>query len=170
MYIKNKNIINTSDISVVVQGAIDVNNTPKCLNSIRKYLPNSEIILSTWKESNTDSLSYDILVENEDCGGFLYDKNISKLNNNNRMILSTQKGLEKANRKYILKLRSDLEIINTNLLKNFNNDLKRYENFKLFKERILAYQIYSLKFEELDDDIKKDIIDLFMYQIGVSLG
>lgn len=38
------NIIDTKDISVVVQGAIDKGYTPLCLKSIRKYLPESEII------------------------------------------------------------------------------------------------------------------------------
>ena len=43
------NGIDTNDISVVVQGAIDQINTPKCLRSIRKRLPGAEIILSTWE-------------------------------------------------------------------------------------------------------------------------
>ena len=42
------NGIDKKDISVVVQGAIDKEWTPLCLKSIRKYLPESEIILSTW--------------------------------------------------------------------------------------------------------------------------
>lgn len=43
----------SNDITVVVQGAIDRKLTPKCLKSIRKHLPDAEIILSTWeKQSN----------------------------------------------------------------------------------------------------------------------
>ena len=48
------NGIDTNDISVVVQGAIDQINTPKCLRSIRKRLPGAEIILSTWEGSPID--------------------------------------------------------------------------------------------------------------------
>ena len=47
-------MINSKDISVVVQGAIDKENTPKCLESIRKYLPDAEIILSTWEGSEVE--------------------------------------------------------------------------------------------------------------------
>ena len=42
-------MIKSEDISVVVQGAIDKVNTPKCLESIRKVLPRAEIVLSTWE-------------------------------------------------------------------------------------------------------------------------
>ena len=56
-------MINSIDISVVVQGAIDKENTPKCLKSIREFLPNAKIILSTWKNSNVENLDYDMLVE-----------------------------------------------------------------------------------------------------------
>ncbi|TXJ44182.1 hypothetical protein EPJ70_08075 [Brachyspira aalborgi] len=60
------NIIDTKDISVVVQGAIDKGYTPLCLKSIRKYLPESEIILSTWEGSDVENLDYDVLVLNKD--------------------------------------------------------------------------------------------------------
>ena len=62
------NGIDTNDISVVVQGAIDQINTPKCLRSIRKRLPGAEIILSTWEGSPIDGLDYDKLVLNKDPG------------------------------------------------------------------------------------------------------
>lgn len=60
------NVIDTKDISVVVQGAIDKGYTPLCLKSIRKYLSESEIILSTWEESDVENLGYDVLVLNKD--------------------------------------------------------------------------------------------------------
>ena len=55
-------MIKSEDISVVVQGAIDKFNTPKCLKSIRKVLPRAEIVLSTWEKSDVNGLDYDILV------------------------------------------------------------------------------------------------------------
>ena len=39
----------SNDITVVVQGAIDRKLTPKCLKSIRKHLPDAEIILQHGK-------------------------------------------------------------------------------------------------------------------------
>ena len=60
------NNIDTKDISVVVQGAIDKGYTPLCLKSIIKYLPESEIILSTWEGREVDNLDYDVLILSED--------------------------------------------------------------------------------------------------------
>ena len=100
-------MIKPEEISVVVQGAIDKDNTAKCLKSIRYYLPKSEIILSTWENSNIDDLDYDILVENKDPGALIQDPLYGAYNNGNRQLLSTQEGIKKATRKYILKLRTD---------------------------------------------------------------
>ena len=50
------NGIDTKDISVVVQGAVDKINTPKCLESIRKFLPCAEIVLSTWEGTDVTGL------------------------------------------------------------------------------------------------------------------
>ena len=65
----------TSDISVVVQGAIagpskdgKAYPTRDCLLSIRRRLPGAEIILSTWKGSDVTGLDYDQLVLNDDPG------------------------------------------------------------------------------------------------------
>ena len=41
-------IIDSAEISVVVQGIIDGEKTKKCIESIRHFLPNSDIVLSTW--------------------------------------------------------------------------------------------------------------------------
>lgn len=65
------NGIDTKDISVVVQGAVG-GYTPVCLASVRKHLPESEIVLSTWKGSNVEGLDYDVLVLSDDPGGFDY--------------------------------------------------------------------------------------------------
>ena len=75
-------MIDSKDISVVVQGAVNKNETPKCLKSIRKFLPNAEIILSTWEGSDTKNLDYDILVLNKDPKAEPI-KEIEKKKNNN---------------------------------------------------------------------------------------
>ena len=49
-------MIDSNDISVIVQGAINKNETTKCLQSIRQYLPGAEILLSTWDGSNITDL------------------------------------------------------------------------------------------------------------------
>lgn len=135
----------SKDISVVVQGPIHKIRTKKCLKSIRNILPDAEIILSTWDGSNIDGLEYDILIMNETPIA-IQQKNITttKLYNNlNRMILSTNKGLEKASRKYILKLRTDSILDNSNFISYFDAFQERSNEYKLFTNRIIASTLFS---------------------------
>ena len=96
--------IKSSEISVVVQGAVDKELTPKCLLSIRKYLPEAEIILSTWEGTDVSGLSYDKVLLNKDPGAFPYLRNSLKSNNLNRYLVSSRNGIQKASKKYILKI------------------------------------------------------------------
>lgn len=140
-----QNNIKSEDISVVVQGPIHKKRTKKTLLSIRKNLPNAQIILSTWENSDVDGLEYDILILNKDPGAVLQKKIKRKAlyNNLNRMILSTNSGVNKATRKYILKLRTDAYINNLGFLEMFNSFSKRCEEYKLFKKRIIASTLFS---------------------------
>lgn len=136
-------MIDSKDISVVVQGAIDKKNTLKCLKSIRKFLPEAEIILSTWENSDVEGLDYDILVLNQDPGFEICDYICKTKNNVNRQIISTLNGLKSSNRKYTMKLRSDMIITSTSFLKCFS----KYDDFrnpkcKIFKNRIIINNLY----------------------------
>lgn len=42
-------MIDSKDVSVVLQGAIDYRCTSDVVRSVRKFLPDSELIVSTWK-------------------------------------------------------------------------------------------------------------------------
>ena len=139
--------IESKDISVVVQGAIDKVNTPKCLRSIRKYLPQAEIILSTWKGSDLSELDYDVLVENDDPGFEFWNPQKTIPYNLNRQLVSTKQGLLKTSRKYVLKLRSDLEIRGLGFIFYFNKFQKRDENYIIAKQKIVVSSLYSIKFE-----------------------
>lgn len=140
----------SNDITVVVQGAIDRKLTPKCLKSIRKYLPYAEIILSTWENSQTEGLDYDVLLLNQDPGGFKHDFAIynkpRSMNNFNRQLVSARNGVFKASRQYCLKLRSDLVLNNSNFLKYWDKFNKQNEEFKIFKHRVLCSSIYSREY------------------------
>lgn len=130
------NEIDTKDISVVVQGAIDKEYTPLCLKSIRKYLPESEIILSTWQNSEVNNLDYDILVLNEDPGYSLMSP--FEVNNIKRQIVSTINGIKKSSRNYILKIRTDISLYGNRFLKFFRKYNKFNYDYKFVKERILV--------------------------------
>jgi hypothetical protein len=136
-------MINSKNISIVVQGAIDKELTPKCLKSIRKYLSKATIILSTWENSDIKYLDYDMLVESIDPGAEICDDVYNIRNNVNRQIVSTKNGLKIVKTNYAMKLRSDMKLKNTNFLKFFGKyDGFRNEICKIFKNRIIINNLY----------------------------
>lgn len=136
--------LDSKDISVVIQGPIFKDITQKTIQSVRTKLPHAEIILSTWENSDVQNLDFDEVIFNKDPGGVLQKKVQSKLYCNlNRMIVSTNAGVKKCTRKYILKLRSDLILDNTKFLEVFEYFPNRFGEYKLFEKRILASTLFS---------------------------
>lgn len=139
-------MISSDQISVVVQGPIhgtkdDSENdkiTKRCCHRIRELLPEAEIIISTWNGSNVDEIEKDIVVFNEDPGGIIMRMHgVDRMNNTNRMLVSTYNGISKASRKYTIKLRSDMWLENLNFIDKFGKYPIREHN-SLFKERIIV--------------------------------
>lgn len=135
--------INTNDISVVVQGAIVPNLTAACLLSVREHLPGAEIILSTWIGMDVSNLSYDILLLNKDVGTVKYDFIYNNFNNCNRQLYSTQQGLIKVSKKYVLKIRTDTVLENNHFLKYWDKFPARERAFQYFNHRVLVSSVYS---------------------------
>lgn len=148
--------INSKDISVIVQGAIDNEETPKCLKSIRECLPDCEIILSTWQNSDTNGLDFDILVLSEDPGSVTVEESKHQMfcNNINRQLISTQEGLKNAARTYALKLRSDLILTNADFLEYFDKFQSKSKNYNLFKRKILVSDLFT-RFNMKTNDRKR---------------
>lgn len=138
--------IDTRDISVVVQGAVESKLTKKCLKSIRHNLPEAEIILSTWKGSEIQQLDYDTLILNDDPGSlgwhYYYGERIVPVNFN-RQLVSTKAGIQKATRKYVLKIRSDFYLKNNSFLSLYNDLNNRELPFHYFKNRVLIPSVYT---------------------------
>jgi hypothetical protein len=143
-----KGSITQKSISVIVQGIIDPVNTQKCLRAIRNHLPDSEIILSTWKGSDVSRLDYDILVLNEDPGASNYDAIRSAKNNINRQLLSTQGGIAKASGKFILKLRSDLILESSAFLFYFDKFSAYDPAFHILTRRLMVPSLFSRFFSD----------------------
>lgn len=146
-YIREKRVffktkIKSQDISVVVQGAVNADYIYNTLRSIRKFLPNAEIVLSTWEGTNISDLDYDILVLNKDPGAEIFTPD-GKRQNQNRQILSSRNGIKKTTRKYVLKIRSDMEIKGTKFLSYFKKYNKRHQECRILKERILINSLYT---------------------------
>ena len=155
--------IKSNEISVIVQGRVEMPATRKCLQSIRKYLPDAEIVLSTWEKSDLTHIKglYNILALNKDPGAVIFDDKENKQNNLNRIIVSSQNGIKAATRKYVLRLRSDLILKNKNVLKLADNFKVKNPEKSLFKQRIFAYDIFSIKY-----DIKKRIKQRMLFHIS----
>lgn len=113
------NIVNESDLTFVVQGGVgDSDSLTRCIQSIKKYFPNSKIILSTWKGSDCKKYNVDKLVLSDDTNIVEYFyKNQNILNNINRQIISSKNGLKKSKTKYSVKLRTDMVFKSNKLLK-----------------------------------------------------
>lgn len=137
-------MIKSEEISVVVQGNIDLKYIETCLTSIRHVLPKAELILSTWiedkKKLNSLNLNCDKYVFSKDPGAELLNKESKSTNNINRQIISTQKGLAVATRKYILKYRSNMSLLSNNFLYFYE---KHSENADFFKQKLLVVDYYT---------------------------
>jgi hypothetical protein len=136
-------MINSFEISIVVQGSIDKIYTFKCLQSIRNHLPDSEIVLSTWEGADVSGLDYDILVLSKDPGASIYDNIRRARNNINRQLRSTQNGIAKATGKFILKLRSDLVLESSAFLFYFDKFPIYDPVFHIFTQRLMVPSLFS---------------------------
>jgi|GEM_PF-6828794 len=119
-------------------GKIDI--TKELIVSVRKYFPQSSIILSTYRGSNFTDLDYDELVPSKDPGseGEIYD---GQPNNVNRIIVTSLSGLKKVNTRYTLKLRPDMLIEGLGFYEIFEKyrDLPPFDDhMKIFEGRVLA--------------------------------
>ena len=135
--------IHLKDISVVVQGAISKEFSRNALKSVRKHLPDAEIILSTWIGSDVAGLDYDELVENEDPGAEVLHEQWGQKHNLNRQIVSTKNGIKRATRQYVLKIRTDIALTGNGFLEYFDKFQKRNDYCKCLEKRVITCQYYA---------------------------
>ena len=144
-------LIDSSRISVIIQGLTHHVIGDKsclfyrCVNSIKYYLPNAEIIVSTWKGQSCDESVVDKVIYNDE------PESIKTLHvkawNYNKMMVSTYQGLLNVEREYALKFRADLLLEGLNFFyikpkKNLNKKLLKY---KLLKQPINVTNLYIKK-------------------------
>lgn len=165
--------IKDDEISFVVQGSIS-EETSYTINSIRKYFPNSKIILSTWVGADVCDLSKDIeVVFNEDPGhiNFYHTKNSIcryKKNNINRQIVSTLNGLKKVSTKYAAKIRSDLVITDKNFVDMFYSQNDNCKNsFNVFAKKIFITNLFTIDVNKRD--MPHHPSDLFQFGLTKDL-
>lgn len=146
-------MVKPKEISVVVQGPIvgkrdwpqSKRLTERALDSIRRFLPGAEIILSTWAGSQVDGLSFDRLVESQDPGGLLLHEHKGKklFFNCSRQIVSAREGLRVATRPYAVKFRTDMVFESAGFLDYFGRYPQRASEWAVFRERVVVGTMFS---------------------------
>lgn len=138
-------MIDSSEISVVIQGAFNAAITHKTIASVRKYLPKAEIILSVWEGTALPkNLPVDKTVFNKDPGFCYYsDEKSPKKNNVNRQIVSTLAGLKIASKKYALKIRTDFVLTGKNFLNYFDKYKKVNPKWQLFEKKLISCSYFA---------------------------
>jgi len=161
-----KHRIDLKDISFVVQGVIDSVNTPICLYSIKKYFPDSPIILSTWEGSDVSMFERKsvTIVLNKDPGGFEYERYDKKkiYNNVNRQIVSSYNGLKHVQTYYAIKIRSDMAVLSNRFVKYLFKFPKRSNEYRLFENRVILY-CFTSKFQFKEEKTPFHISDWFYF-------
>lgn len=134
-------MIDSKDISVVIQGPVR-SDTKRCLESIRRVLPNAEMIFSTWNDEEICGLDFDKLVRSVLPPAFPQHRSSGTLNNLNRLLRSSKAGVAEASRPYILKIRSDLILENDNFLNNFELYPDRGSR-SVFRHKVIVPMTFS---------------------------
>jgi|GEM_PF-1465370 len=145
---------NSRRISIVVQGPVvgmpadkwRRRLTAQCLLHLRRLLPDSELILSTWRDMPCEQLEFDRLVQSDDPGGMLCDDEHRVFNNINRQVVSSHAGLAAATRPFALKIRSDLLLGSVRFLEYWQAFPRRDPRYQFAADRILNCSVYARRF------------------------
>lgn len=144
-------------LSIVLQGPVRHNNeicptTWAYIMRTRNTFPQAEVIVSTWKESAEQDgiLSERLKNENiklvlsDDPGALIMEDQGGKyVNNVNRLLLSSRRGVEAATRNLTVKLRTDCYLHSRNLIRLLSSKvlsldgITRDPHFSVFKSRVI---------------------------------
>ena len=162
------NSIDYREISVVIQGAVDQIYTPMAVESVRRYLPGAQIVISTWKGTSVTGLDFDRIVFNNDPGAPYFDKTpgVRHYDNRNRLLVSTQGGIAQISTKYTLKMRSDCILWGDGIVRNFGRYPKKSGELCLFQEKLVVGEqcnIMKLHFKDYSRPYVFHISDWFCF-------
>lgn len=137
--------IDSADISVVIQGPLYRHLGPHCgiepcIKSVRKHLPNAEIVVSTWQHEDVTGVTADKIVVSPDPGCQL-DCTGNQININ-RMVQSTSAGIKAASRLYVMKFRSDHNLTGTALARIGSIAQGTPEHVRLFHRPITVTTLF----------------------------
>lgn len=137
------------NISFVVQGPILKDSNPQegafstcdVLKSIRKFYPNAEVILSTWKNADLMGLDYDKVLLNNDPGSIIIST-IPNPYNHNRLIVSSRNGIEHATYDIVVKTRTDIIFTSNSILNLVQYIIPINATYAVFSNYIISTNYY----------------------------
>ena len=130
-------------ISLIIQGDV-LSHINKQIAEIRKFFPQSEIIVSTCQKPEVNIIGADKVIVSDDPGFFYYsDRPGEKVNNVNRQIVTTLTGLKAANNDYAFKLRSDFFLKGDDFLKYWDKFPLSEKEYTVFEHKLLACCYFS---------------------------
>ena len=136
--------IDSNEVSVVIQGPVGPA-AVETVASVRRFLPGAQLILSTWRGSATDGLAVDEVILSDDPGSVPYPEPNGtaspRMANTNRMLRSSRAGLERAERTYALKLRTDSPLTGTGFLSWWGRFERRRDSLKVFQSRVVTTSV-----------------------------
>ncbi|WP_111655594.1 WavE lipopolysaccharide synthesis family protein [Isoalcanivorax indicus] len=150
-------MISSKDITVVVQGPVhafagrpqEEGITQRCLASVRRFLPEARLVLSTWEGQELEGLDHDELVLSPDPGGnivsYKRDGTPRRLNHN-RQIVSTMAGLRRVTTPYAMKLRSDNALSGCGFFDLQQRYRRRGADLRWFGERVVLTNTFTRKY------------------------
>ena len=135
--------ISPEEISVVIQGPLHLDQTPgayDCIESIRRHLPGAEIIVSTWL-SEPDLPASDISVLRSELPPLAIDIDGRPINTQ-RQRLSTLRGIEAAERRYVLKFRANHRLTDARIAQVARYEDDGLEQYRLFSSPITTTTMF----------------------------
>lgn len=178
--------ISNKDITFVVCGLVSTNQknpftAVNALKSIRKYFPESPIVLSTWDEESTEELEglYDCLVKNSPSkvkNGLVrcsLNPDNLKMNSINLQAFSVHQGLLKVKTKYAVRFRTDFYLQNRNFIDNY---VKWHEVFSqsnpdytVFHDKVMIPKTFTRNPEKTKGYYAFETSDFFAFGLTEDL-
>ncbi|MDN5100456.1 hypothetical protein O8C83_06430 [Aliarcobacter butzleri] len=176
-------LVKDENITVVIQGDLFLDhnsskyNVLNCILSLKKILPASRIVVSTWENEKKHEDKLINLVDK-----IVYSKlpdaikSLDISNNINRQVVSTLSGLNEVKTKYALKIRANfsldfksslfLETNKINILEMVHNPIYTFNLFSLpdyvqFAQIDILKNFWNLNIEEKDFFTQKRFLGLF---------
>ncbi|WP_372880908.1 WavE lipopolysaccharide synthesis family protein [Psychromonas sp.] len=144
-----KKQVKPSDITFVLQGPVIKDITILSIQKIKILFPGSQIILSTWENSQLSGIVVDKCILTADPGTTIdaFDKNNQPyFVNINRQILSTFQGIKSVTTKYCVKMRTDNYLEKNSLLEWLFMFEARDKRFSIFNNRIVSSNYFAKEF------------------------